>query len=191
MTLIILGAGGFFIYKNIFISKIGEEGGKNSVEKMPKESILAVELGLPEGYKAEFLLQPELLSPLLITKTSDDQLLVAEHYGNRLLRINPLTAKIEVLYNLPRGGWGGLVSDGAEGAYLRIEDKFTHIDGYGALIVYSNYSNYYMTPATLGPNGEIYGFTEHDVFVLQGKSGEGRLLPLIGGAARAITGRIP
>ena len=169
MTLIILGAGGFFIYKNIFISKIGEEGGKNSVEKMPKESILAVELGLPEGYKAEFLLQPELLSPLLITKTSDDQLLVAEHYGNRLLRINPLTAKIEVLYSLPRGGWGGLISDGADGAYLRIEDKFAHIDGNGVLTTYSNYSNYYMTPAVLGSNGEIYGFTEHNVFVIQNK----------------------
>ena len=176
IILLSVAAGGFFIYKNIFISKIGEEKGKNSVEKMPKESILAVELGLPEGYKAEFLLQPELLSPLLITKTSDDRLLVAEHYGNRLLRIDPLNAKIDVLYNLPRGGWAGLVSDGADGAYLRIEDRFAHIDGYGVLTIYSNYSNYYMTPAALGPNGEIYGFTEHDVFVLESKDADPRIM---------------
>jgi len=158
--LLIAGIGGFLVWKNIFQLKI------------EKEKTLAAELGLPEGYKAEFLLQPELLSPLLITKTSDDQLLVAEHYGNRLLRINPLTAKIEVLYSLPRRGWAGLLSDGVGGAYLRIEDKFAHIDGNGVLTTYSNYSNYNMTPAALGPNGEIYGFTEHEVFVLRSKTGE-------------------
>jgi len=159
IILVGLAAGGFFFYENILAPGVGKEE-------------LAAELGLPGGYNAEFLLQPELLSPLLITKTSDDQLLVAEHYGNRLLRINPLTAKIEVLYSLPRRGWAGLLSDGVGGAYLRIEDKFAHIDGNGVLTTYSNYSNYNMTPAALGPNGEIYGFTEHGVFVLQSKTGE-------------------
>src|SRR3972149_6754537 len=87
---------------------------------LPPTTKLAAELGLPEGYNAEFLLKPELLSPLLIIATSDDQLLVAEHYGSRLLRINPLSAKKDVLYDLPRGEWGGLVSDGADGVYLGI-----------------------------------------------------------------------
>ena len=172
VILIALGAGGFFVYKNILVSMVEKKGGKNSVENLPKESILAAELELPDGYKAEFLLQPNLLSPLLIIRTFDDQLLIAEHYGNRLLRIDPLNAQIDVLYNLPRGGWGGLLSDGADGVYLRIEDKLAHIDGNSVYTIYSNYSNYYMTPAALGPNGEIYGFTEHDVFVLQSKDGK-------------------
>jgi hypothetical protein len=133
---------------------------------------LAVELGLPEGYKAEFLLKPELLSPLFIAATSDDQLLVAEHYGSRLLRINPLTAKVDVIYNLPHGyppEWNGLVSDGADGAYLNIKGKIAHINGNG---IYSVYSDYNMNPAALGPNGEIYGYTESDVLVLQSKDEE-------------------
>jgi hypothetical protein len=128
---------------------------------------LAAELGLPEGYNAEFLLKPDLLSPLIITATSDDQLLVAEHYGHRLLRIDPLTAKIEILYNLPHGGWSGLLSDGSDGAYLSIEGKLAHIDKDGN---YSVYSNYDMTPAALSSNNEIYGFTKSDVLVLQGKN---------------------
>ena len=138
---------------------------------VPKEKSLASELGLPEGYNAEFLLKPELLSPLFITATSDDQLLVAEHYGDRLLRINPLTAKIDVLYNLPheQNVWNALVSDGADGAYLVIEGKIVHIDGNGT---YSVYSEHYLNPAALGPSGEIYGYTKSDVLVLQSKDEE-------------------
>jgi len=136
----------------------------------PNESTsqdLAAELGFPEGYNAEFLLKPELLSPLLIAATSDDQLLVAEHYGRRLLRIDPLTAEVDFLYNLPRGGWNGLLSDGSDGAYLSIEGRLiAHIDKEGT---YSVYSNHDMTPAALGPNGEIYGYTKSDVLVLQSK----------------------
>ena len=136
-----------------------------------RQLALATKLGLPEGYRAEVLLEPQLLSPLFITATSDDKLLVAEHYGDRLLRINPLTAKIDVLYNLPRGEWNGLVSDGADGAYLGIKGKIAHIDGNGT---YTLYSPHYMNPAALGPHGEIYGFryAEPDVLVLQSKDDE-------------------
>ena len=137
----------------------------------PKESTsqdLATELGFPEGYNAEFLLKPELLSPLFIAATSDDQLLVAEHYGDRLLRINPLTAEIDVLYNLPHEQyvWNALVSDGADGAYMQIMGQIAHISGNGT---YTAYSPHLMNPAALGPNGEIYGFTNSDVLVLQSK----------------------
>ena len=132
---------------------------------------LAAKLGLPEGYRAEVLLEPKLLSPLSIVATSDDKLLVAEHYGDRLLRINPLTAEIDVLYNLPHGEWSALVSDGADGAYLGIKGKIAHIDGNGT---YTLYSPYYLNPAALGPHGEIYGFkyAKPDVFVLQSKDDE-------------------
>jgi len=130
---------------------------------------LATELGLPEGYNAEFLLKPDITSPLFITATSDDQLLVAEHYGGRLLRINPLTAKIDVLHNLPRGEWNALVSDGADGAYMCIKGKIAHIDGNGT---YTVYSPHYMNPTALGPDGEIYGFTESDALVLRSKDEE-------------------
>jgi len=148
---------------------------------VPKESALATELGLPEGYKAEFLLKPDLLSPLFITATSDDQLLVAEHYGGRLLRINPLTAKIDVLYNLPRGEWNALLSDGADGAYMVIGGKLAHIDGNGT---YTVYSDNYINPTALGPNGEIYGYTKSgytksDVLVLQSKDENQRPSPLV------------
>src|SRR3989338_7491020 len=138
-------------------------------EKPEKE--LAVELGLPEGYNAEFLLKPELLSPLFIAATSDDQLLVAEHYGDRLLRINPLTAEIEVLYNLPRerNVWNALLSDGADGAYMQIMCQIVHIGGNGTYTVYYPHC---MNPAALGPNGEIYGYTKSDVLVLQSKDEE-------------------
>ena len=135
------------------------------------ELALAAKLGLPEGYRAEVLLEPQLLSPLSIAATSDDKLLVAEHYGDRLLRINPLTAKIDVLYNLPHGEWSALVSDGADGAYLGIKGKIAHIDGNGT---YTLYSPHYMNPAALGPHDEIYGFryAEPDVLVLQSKDDE-------------------
>lgn len=164
VILITLGVGAVFVWKNVFRPEPGENPGQ--------ESTLAAELGLPEGYKAEFLLKPELLSPLFIATTSDDQLLVAEHYGGRLLRINPLTKKIDVLYNLPRGyppEWNGLLSDGADGAYLQIQGRVAHIDGKGN---YTSYYNHPMNPAALGPNGEIYGYTETDVLVLQSKDGE-------------------
>jgi len=136
-------------------------------EKPEKE--LAIELGLPEGYNAEFLLKPDLLSPLFITATSDDQLLVAEHYGDRLLRINPLTAKIDVLYNLPheQNVWNALLSDGADGAYMQIRCQIAHISGNGTYAVYYPHC---MNPAALGPDGEIYGFTKSDVLVLQSKN---------------------
>ncbi len=139
-------------------------------ERKPEKE-LAAELGLPEGYNAEFLLKPELLSPLFITATSDDQLLVAEHYGDRLLRINPLTAKIDVLYNLPheQNVWNALLSDGADGAYMVIRGKLAHIDGNGT---YTVYSGNYINPAALGPDGEIYGYTKSDVLVLQSKNEE-------------------
>jgi len=137
---------------------------------IPLPSItLAAELGLPEGYNAEFLLKPDIISPLFITATSDDQLLVAEHYGGRLLRINPLTAKIDVLYDLPRGEWNALVSDGADGAYMCIKGKIAHIDGNGTYTIYSPHN---VNPAALGPDGEIYGFTESDVLVLRSKDEE-------------------
>src|SRR3989338_4485383 len=138
-------------------------------EKPEKE--LAAELGLPEGYNAEFLLKPDLLSPLFITATSNDQLLVAEHYGDRLLRINPLTAKTDVLYNLPheQNVWNALLSDGADGAYMVIRGRLAHIDGSGT---YTVYSDYYINPTALGPNGEIYGYTKSDVLVLQSKHEE-------------------
>jgi len=141
--------------------------------EMPEKKLmpgkeLAAELGLPEGYNAEFLLKPELLSPLFITATSDDQLLVAEHYGDRLLRINPLTAKIDVLYNLPheQNVWNALLSDGADGAYMQIRCQIVHISGNGSFTVYYPHC---MNPAALGPNGEIYGYTKSDVLVLQSK----------------------
>lgn len=144
-----------------------------TVEKPAKkpEKELAAELGLPKGYNAEFLLKPDLLSPLFITATSDDQLLVAEHYGDRLLRINPLTAKIDVLYNLPheQNVWNALLSDGADGAYMVIRGKLAHIDGNGT---YTVYSDNYINPTALGPNGEIYGYTKTDVLVLQSKDEE-------------------
>ncbi|KHO54303.1 MAG: Ig [archaeon GW2011_AR21] len=142
---------------------------KKPVEK--PEKALAAELGLPEGYNAEFLLKPGLLSPLFIAATSDDQLLVAEHYGNRLLRINPLTAEIEVLYNLPRerNVWNALLSDGADGAYMQIMCQIVHISGNGTYTVYYPHC---MNPAALGPNGEIYGYTKSDVLVLQSKDEE-------------------
>ncbi|MFH1056342.1 MAG: hypothetical protein V1717_00905, partial [Candidatus Micrarchaeota archaeon] len=138
---------------------------------VPKEKALAAELGLPEGYNTEFLLKPDLLSPLFITATSDDQLLVAEHYGDRLLRINPLTAKIEVLYDLPheQNVWNALLSDGADGAYMQIQCQIVHIGGNGTYTVYYPHC---MNPAALGPNGEIYGFTKSDVLVLQSKDEE-------------------
>src|SRR3989338_2647805 len=137
-------------------------------EKKPEEE-LAAELGLPEGYNAEFLLKPDLLSPLFITATCDDQLLVAEHYGDRLLRINPLSAKTDVLYNLPheQNDWNALLSDGADGAYMVIRGKLAHIDGNGT---YTVYSDNYINPTALGPNGEIYGYTKSDVLVLQSKN---------------------
>lgn len=95
-------------------------------------SALAAELGLPEGYNAEFLLKPDLLSPLFIAATSHDQLLVAEHYGSRLLRINPITGDIKFLYQLPRDKWHGLLSDGSDGVYLSMEGKIiAHIYGDG------------------------------------------------------------
>src|SRR3989344_6497147 len=136
-------------------------------EKKPEEE-LAAELGLPEGYNAEFLLKPDLLSPLFIAATSDDQLLVAEHYGDRLLRINPLTAEINVLYNLPheQNVWNALLSDGADGAYMQIKCQIVHISGNGTYTVYYHHC---MNPAALGPNGEIYGYTKSDVLVLQSK----------------------
>lgn len=132
------------------------------------EKKLAAELGLPEGYNAEFLLKPELLSPLFITATSDDQLLVAEHYGDRLLRINPLTAETDVLYNLPheQNVWNALLSDGADGAYMQIRCQIVHISGNGT---YTAYYPHCMNPAALGPDGEIYGYTKSDVLVLQSK----------------------
>ncbi|MFH0829976.1 MAG: hypothetical protein V1887_02325 [Candidatus Aenigmatarchaeota archaeon] len=150
-----------------------QAGNQTPAEDPEKE--LAAELGFSEGYRAEFLLQPELLSPLYITATSDDQLLVAEHYGDRLLRIDPLTAKVDVLYNLPREQyvWNALLSDGADGAYMAIRGKLAHIDGKG---VYTVYSDHYMNPTALGPNGEIYGFTEHDVLVLESKDAEPRII---------------
>jgi hypothetical protein len=155
----------------IFVSGCVEKSGPAEGSNLSSEELtLAAELGLPEGYKAEFLLKPELLSPLLITATSDDQLLVAEHYGRRLLRINPLTAEVDFLYNLPRSGWNGLLSDGSDGVYLSIEGRLiAHIDKDG---VYSVYFNHDMTPAALGPNNEIYGYTKSDVLVLQSKDGE-------------------
>jgi hypothetical protein len=161
----------FLILLIVFISGCVEKSGLGKGSNLSnEESKLAAELGLPEGYKAEFLLKPELLSPLLITATSDDQLLVAEHYGHRLLRIDPLTAEIDFLYDLPcchfNGSWNGLLSDGADGVYIVNGGKLAHIDGNGT---YSVYSNYGMTPAALGPNGEIYGYTESDVLVLQSK----------------------
>lgn len=136
---------------------------------VPKESTLAAELGLPEGYNAEFLLKPDLLSPLFITATSDDQLIVAEHYGDRLLRINPLTAEMDVLYNLPheQNVWNALLSDGADGAYLQVRGQIVHISGNGT---YTVYYPHYMNPAALGSRGEIYGFTKSDVLVLQSKA---------------------
>ena len=139
-------------------------------EKKPEEE-LAAELGLPEGYNAEFLLKPDLLSPLFIAATSDDQLLVAEHYGDRLLRINPLTAEINVLYNLPheQNVWNALLSDGADGAYMQIKCQIVHISGNGTYTVYYPHC---MNPAALGPNGEIYGYTKSDVLVLQSKDEE-------------------
>ncbi|MEK6888064.1 MAG: putative Ig domain-containing protein [Candidatus Aenigmatarchaeota archaeon] len=142
-------------------------------EKPEKE--LAVELGLPEGYNAEFLLKPELLSPLFITATSDDQLLVAEHYGDRLLRINPLTAKIDVLYNLPheQNVWNALVSDGADGAYMQIRCQVVHISGNGT---YTAYYPHCMNPSALGPDGEIYGYTKSDVLVLRSKNEEPKII---------------
>lgn len=135
------------------------------------EKELAAELGFPEGYNAEFLLKPELLSPLFIAATSDDQLLIAEHYGDRLLRINPLTAKIDVLYNLPheQNVWNALLSDGADGAYMQIRCQIVHISGNGTYTVYYPHC---MNPSALGPNGEIYGFTKSDVLVLQSKNEE-------------------
>lgn len=135
-------------------------------EKPEKE--LATELGLPEGYNAEFLLKPDLLSPLFITATSDDQLLVAEHYGDRLLRINPLTARMDVLFNLPheQNVWNALLSDGADGAYLQVRGQIVHISGNGTHAVYYPH---HMNPAALGPDGEIYGYTKSDVLVLQSK----------------------
>ncbi len=138
---------------------------------VPKELTLAAELGLPEGYSAEFLLKPDLLSPLFITTTSDDQLLVAEHYGDRLLRINPLTAKIDVLYNLPheQNVWNALLSDGADGAYMQIMCQIAHISGNGTYTVHYPHC---MNPAALGPNGEVYGYTKSDVLVLQSKDGK-------------------
>jgi len=153
------------IYNETNITEPGEKTAENP------EKELAVELGLPEGYNAEFLLKPDLLSPLFITKTSDDQLLVAEHYGDRLLRINPLTAKIDVLYNLPheQNVWNALLSDGADGAYMQIMCQIVHISGNGT---YSAYYPHCMNPAALGPNGEIYGFTKSDVLVLQSKDEE-------------------
>ena len=69
---------------------------------------LAAKLGLPEGYRAEVLLEPQLLSPIFIAATSDNKLLVAEHYGARLLRIDPVTAKVEFIYQMTRGGMGSL-----------------------------------------------------------------------------------
>ena len=136
-----------------------------------QEEELAAELGLPEGYNAEFLLKPDLLSPLFIAATSDDQLLVAEHYGDRLLRINPLTAEINVLYNLPheQNVWNALLSDGADGAYMQIKCQIVHISGNGTYTVYYPHC---MNPAALGPNGEIYGYTKSDVLVLQSKDEE-------------------
>jgi WD40 repeat protein len=138
-----------------------------------RQLALAAKLGLPEGYRAEVLLEPELLSPLFIAATSDDKLLVAEHYGSRLLRINPLTAKIDVLYNLPHGEWHALLSDGAAVAYLSIKGKIVHINENGT---YSLYSDYNIHPAALGPNGEIYGYTKSDVLVLQSKDEEPKVI---------------
>ena len=180
MISLIIGV--FFIYKNVLQPEQEKKEGSPVIEEKPEEQVpkekslevvpfitLAAELGLPEGYNAEFLLKPDLLSPLFITKTSDDQLLIAEHYGSRLLRINPLTAKIDVLYNLPRNEWNGLLSDGANGAYLVIKGKLAHIDGNG---IYTIYSNYYINPAALGSDGEIYGFTKSNVFILRTKDEE-------------------
>ena len=140
-------------------------------KKLIPEKELAAELGLPEGYNAKFLLKPELLSPLFIATTSDDQLLVAEYYGDRLLRINPLTAEINVLYNLPheQNVWNALLSDGADGAYMQIKCQIVHISGNGTYTVYYPHC---MNPAALGPNGEIYGYTKSDVLVLQSKDEE-------------------
>ena len=162
----------FFIIPLLLIVLAGGCIGQEPQEEKP-EKTLATELGLPGGYNAEFLLQPELLSPLYITATSDDQLLVAEHYGDRLLRIDPLTAEVDVLYNLPRGRWNGLLSDGADGAYLIVDGKLAHIDGNGT---HTTYSDHYMNPTALGPDSEIYGFTEHDVLVLESKDAEPRII---------------
>lgn len=159
----------------VFISGCVEKSGPGEGSNFSsEESKLAAELGLSEGYKAEFLLKPELLSPLFITATSDDQLLVAEHYGSRLLRINPLTAEIEVLYNLPHvPEWNALLSDGTDGAYLQIQGNVAHIDGNGKYTIYYPHP---MNPAALGPNGEIYGYTKSDVLVLQSKDEEPKII---------------
>jgi len=126
---------------------------------------LAVELGLPEGYHAELLLESKLLSPGFITATSDDQLLVAEHHGARLLRIDPVTADVQLVYQLPHGKFGGaLLSDGTDGAYLSVEGHIAHIAGDGT---YTIYSPGWMHPAALGPDGEIYGRTQSDVLVIR------------------------
>jgi sugar lactone lactonase YvrE len=88
-----------------------------------------------------------------------------------LLRIDPVTANVECIYQLPHGEWNYLLSDGADGAYLGIKGKIAHIDRNGT---YTLYSPHYMNPAALGPYDEIYGFryAEPDVLVLQSKDDE-------------------
>jgi len=127
---------------------------------------LAAKLGLPEGYCAEVLLESQLLSPMFIAATSEDKLLVAEHYGDRLLRIDPVTTNTECIYQLPHGAWDRLLSDGADGAYLRIRDHIAHIAGDGT---YTKYSSNSVSPVALGPDGEIYciSFSRSDVLVIR------------------------
>ncbi|MFX0094352.1 MAG: hypothetical protein ACFFBD_21625 [Candidatus Hodarchaeota archaeon] len=139
----------------------------NEDKKQPQ--VTGDDFGLPEGYKLELLLEPSLLSPHRIAATANDQLLVAEHYGCRLLKIDPISTNITKLCDLPRGSWDALLSDGADGAYMMINSEVVHISGTGII---TTYTPHFVFPSSLSSDGKIYGFTTSEVVVVSGPGQE-------------------
>ena len=162
---LILTLGTFLL--NIFVIGINLKGSHstnpsitfNNLTKLkPQRSSLADDIGLPSGFDAELLIEPDLKSPLFITNTSGGKLLISEHIGARLLRIDPKTTDIEVLYNASYMEWDGLIGDGADGAYMKFQDDLVHISGNGNLTTYSSYA---MKPTALSSDGKVYGISEN------------------------------